>query len=106
MTSACFVPQDDYLVVSGSDDNTVKVWDKRSMKVPRTTIRTSDGVNRYINSAMDSDESRFSVSPISSNLILPLDDVRTKIYDLNGKQLGRLKSEEKYVLFNSSILIL
>jgi len=80
VTSVSFTA-DENVIISGSDDRTVKVWDRRNLKVPKTTIRCSSGVNR------------FSISPISSYLAIPQDDVRTKICDMNSRQLGRLKSD-------------
>jgi hypothetical protein len=37
------------------------------------------------------------MSPLTGQLVIPMDDCRTKVCDLNGKQLGRLKSETKHV---------
>jgi len=81
VTSACF-SSDENIIVSGGDDRTVKIWDKRNLKVPKNSVRCSSGVNR------------FSVSPTSSHIAIPLDDVRTKVVEINnGRQYGRLKSD-------------
>eukprot|EP01118_Nematostelium_gracile_P014843 TRINITY_DN5863_c0_g1_i2.p1 TRINITY_DN5863_c0_g1~~TRINITY_DN5863_c0_g1_i2.p1 ORF type:complete len:507 (-),score=121.82 TRINITY_DN5863_c0_g1_i2:30-1550(-) len=73
--------QDENVLISGSDDRSVRIWDKRNLKAPKLVIRTSAGVNR------------FSISPVSSYLAIPQDDMRTNITNLNGRQVGRLKSE-------------
>jgi len=83
VTTACFSFADENIIVTGGDDRSVKIWDRRNMTTPRNSIRCSAGVNRL------------SISTINSWLAVPLDDSRTKVCDVNGKELGRLKSESK-----------
>eukprot|EP01112_Ceratiomyxa_fruticulosa_P022460 TRINITY_DN8219_c0_g1_i1.p1 TRINITY_DN8219_c0_g1~~TRINITY_DN8219_c0_g1_i1.p1 ORF type:complete len:585 (-),score=79.76 TRINITY_DN8219_c0_g1_i1:241-1995(-) len=82
VTSATF-SSDANLIVSGSDDRTVKVWDIRNLKQARTTIRCPSGVNRL------------SFSSNTSTILVPLDDKRTVMYDINGVRKGKLVNEEK-----------
>ena len=44
VSSVVFVPNTD-LLVSGSDDRTVKVWDLRNMRAPLTNIQTDSQVS-------------------------------------------------------------
>jgi len=80
-TSAVFSLGDENIIVSGSDDRNVKIWDKRNFKSPRNVIKCSSGINRI------------AVAASNSLLAIPLDDSRTKIAEPNGKVLARLLSK-------------
>lgn len=81
--SACLLGNDDNMLISAGDDRACKTWDIRNQKQPLHTIRNSAPINR------------FSVSPISSSVALPMDDKRTKLCDISGNRLGNLRSHDK-----------
>ncbi|QQP50469.1 Putative microtubule binding protein ytm1 [Caligus rogercresseyi] len=75
VTSAFMTRSDQ--IVSGSDDRTVKIWDKRDHRSPLTTIQ------------MDSPVNTLALSP-SGVIAVPQDNRQVRFYDLTGQNLGRL----------------
>lgn len=82
-----------------------KVWDLRNYKQPVHTVRCSSAINRYCSVMFyvyfvftDYFCLRFSMSPISSTIALPMDDRRTKLCDITGNRLGNLRSHDKGVI--------
>jgi WD40 repeat protein len=75
VTSAIFSRDD--LVISGSDDKSVRIWDLRNMRHPLASIHADSSVNRL------------SIS--SGGLIaVPFDNRNVRLYDANGQRVGRL----------------
>jgi len=75
VTSAVFSKDD--LVVSGSDDRSIRIWDLRNMRNPLASIHADSSVNRL------------SIS--NNNLIaIPFDNRNVRLYDMNGQRVGRL----------------
>jgi len=81
--SAIFAVEDINTILTVGDDRTCKTWDLRNIKQPLHTIRCSSMVNR------------FSISPNTSTVALPMDDKRTKLCDITGNRLGNLRSHDK-----------
>eukprot|EP01113_Clastostelium_recurvatum_P025199 TRINITY_DN3030_c0_g1_i1.p1 TRINITY_DN3030_c0_g1~~TRINITY_DN3030_c0_g1_i1.p1 ORF type:complete len:568 (-),score=87.55 TRINITY_DN3030_c0_g1_i1:29-1732(-) len=71
------------LLISGSDDRTVKVWDARNLRQATSTIRCSSGVNRL------------GISHLTNTLVVPLDDRHTLVYDTAGNIKGKLQHQGK-----------
>lgn len=70
------------MLVTGSEDKLVKVWDLRKDKTPLYSHRCSAAVNRL------------SVSPSGVFAAVPLDNRHTKICELTGTRVGQLDSHE------------
>ena len=65
-------------VLSAGDDRSVKIWDTRNMRVPRTVLRLPDAANRI------------AVSPSGRLVAAPLDNMRTRVMDLTGAKVAGL----------------
>jgi len=74
---------DPYMILSAGDDRACRTWDIRNMKQPQHTIRGSAPINR------------FSISPLTGTIALPMDDRRTRLCDLPGNRLGNIRSHVK-----------
>jgi len=82
--TSCILSHDGTTIVSSSDDRTVKIWDARNIKAPRSAIRCHAAVNKI------------SISPITSTLLIPTDERRATIFDVNGVCRGKLHHQEKF----------
>ncbi|KAI1717102.1 WD repeat-containing protein 37 [Ditylenchus destructor] len=74
VTSVVFTPH--HHIISGSDENYVKVWDLRNMRSPISAIRLASPANR--------------LSVCDKILAIPQDGRHISIYDLHGIRLSRL----------------
>jgi len=81
-TTVKFSSNEEHILLSGGDDKTVKVWDLRNTRQPTQTIRCSAAVGR------------FSLSPKTSTLAIPLHDRNIRICDTKGVRVGNLRSSK------------
>lgn len=83
VSSALLAATCDFGLFTAGDDRAFRTWDLRNTKQPVHTSRCSSGINR------------FSASPVTGTIALPLDDRRTKICDISGNRLGNIRSHDK-----------
>jgi WD40 repeat protein len=77
-----FLGTSDYSFATSGDDRTIKVWDARSLKAPRSVLRPPASVNS------------FAVSPSGQYIAAPCDDRRLRIYDVaTGQKLCRMPGD-------------
>ncbi|KAK2565034.1 WD repeat-containing protein 37 [Acropora cervicornis] len=86
--STAFTTKD--IVVSGSDDRTVKVWDLKNMRSPLTTINTDSSINSDSHVCLFAYLFRLSVSPVNNIVALPHDNRHIRLFDISGVRLTRL----------------
>jgi WD40 repeat protein len=73
-------------IISGSDDNNIKVWDAKTGR----EIRTLEGHKEYVNCVAFSPDGKYIASGANENIF--------KLWDpLTGKQIGRFCGHSSYV---------
>lgn len=82
VSSVIFNPLDENMIIS-SGERMVKIWDRRNLTKGCKSFKRSAGINKI------------SISPVSGYLALPLDDLRVRIFDLNGKVIGHMPQNFK-----------